>query len=73
MSLVGTTVLYVSSSGKEYEAKVVGIPQNPKHACCPDPTVSLEFRDEIGRLVHKARVLPLEASIGKRQVWKRKE
>lgn len=70
MSIVGTTVLYVSSSGKEYEATVVGIPENPGHACCSDPTVSLEFKDERGKRVYKARVLPLEASSIKRQVWK---
>lgn len=73
MSLVGSTVLYVSSSGKEYDALVVGIPINPGHAGSGDPTVSLEFRDERGKRVYKDRVLPIGIVSGKRQVWKRKE
>jgi hypothetical protein len=72
-SLVGSNVLYVSGSGKVYEATVVGIPENPGHACSPDPTVSLEFRDERGKLIRIARVLPKEASNTKRQIWKRAE
>ena len=69
-SLVGRNVLYVSGSGKVYGAIVVGIPENPGHACVPDPTVSLEFRDERGKLIRKERVLPEGASNRKRQIWK---
>lgn len=72
ITLVGSNVLYISGSGYAYEATVVGIPENPGHACCPDPTVSLEFRDGHGTLVRKERVLP-DGCCGKRQVWKRKE
>lgn len=65
-------VIYVSSSGKEYEATVIGIPENAGHACCPDLTLSLKFYDDRGKVVCKERVLPERASSAKRQVWKRK-
>lgn len=69
---LGATVLYVSDSGKEYEAMVIGIPENPDHAGTPDPTLSLEFLDELGKAVRKERVLPEAAAQVKRQVWRRK-
>lgn len=68
---IGASVVYVSGSGKTYDAKVTEIPENPWHASCPEPTVSLEFRDERGKLVRIERVLPEEVASRKRQVWKR--
>lgn len=69
--LVGSKVIYVSDSGKEYEAAVVQVPENPGHGCTPDLTLALEFRDDRGKLVRKERVLPEGASSVKRQIWKR--
>lgn len=69
-SLVGSKVIYVSDSGKEYEAVVVQIPENPGHACTQDLTIGLEFRDDRGKIVRKERVLPDGASSVKRQIWK---
>lgn len=70
-SIIGSQVLYVSSSGKEYVATVVGIPEHPGHRCTSDFTITLEFRDERGKLVRKVRVLPEGVSSIKRQIWKR--
>jgi len=70
--LVGTAVVYVSASGKEYEATVTGIPENPGHAGTAEPTVSLEFRDERGKLVRKKRVIPTGVGRITRMVWRRK-
>lgn len=67
----GTAVCYVSGSGKTYDATVTAVPENPWHASCPEPTVSLEFRDERGKLVRRERVLPEGASHNRRQVWYR--
>jgi len=57
-TLIGKHVIYVSASKKEYVAKIVAIPPNPGHKYTCFPTVSLEFRDERGKLVRKERVVP---------------
>jgi hypothetical protein len=68
-NLIGKTVRYISKSGKSYEATIIKIPVNPYHQNSKYPTVSLEFRNEIGKLVRKERVLPIDVSIHKTQVW----
>ena len=67
---IGDKVEYISASGKVYEAIVTGIPKNPWHLSTPLPTLSLSFRDEIGRLITKDRVLPISASISNRKVYR---
>ena len=57
ISIIGKKVKYWSRSGKVYEALITDLPINPYHKNCL-PTVSLEFRDERGKLVRKDRVLP---------------
>lgn len=68
--LVGKEIVYISRSGRKYDAVITAIPENPGHACCDLPTVSLEFRDERGKLVRKGRVLPVAASSFGTKAWK---
>lgn len=58
--LVGATVIYVSMSGRAYDALVEALPENPWHAWTTLPTVTLSFRDERRKLVRKSRVMPFE-------------
>jgi len=59
LNLIGKEVQYKSRSGKGYKAVITNIPVNPWHGEKVSlPTVSLEFRDERGKLVRKERVLP---------------
>ena len=67
--MIGKKVSYTSGSGKVYEATVTAIPDNPGHGCTSELTVSLEFRDERGKLVRKSRVLPRHDSWTRRQTW----
>jgi len=67
---IGAEVSYTSASGKTYLAVVTGIPENPWHQDSSLPTVSLEFRDERGKLIRKTRVLPMEGSLFRKQTWK---
>lgn len=55
---IGKCVTYVSRSGHEYKATVTAIPIHPKHGYIDFPTVSLEFRNQRGKLVRKPSVLP---------------
>ena len=65
----GTRVLYVSSSGRRYDAVVDAIPENPWHEYTKLPTVALSFRNERGKLVRKARVLPSELPEPRPERW----
>jgi hypothetical protein len=70
--LVGTTVRYISESGKTYNALVTAIPKNPGHGPGRLPTISLEFRDERNKLVRKQRVTPDSGEWpGNRQVYQK--
>jgi len=66
---IGMKVKYRSGSGKEWDAIITNIPENPEHACTTRPTVSLIFKNERGKYVKKRRVLPIGASTLKTQVW----
>lgn len=67
----GRIVIYTSTSGKKYEA-TASLPEKPWHEYTTLPTLKLEFRDERGKLVRKARVLP-EDEWHSRGHWKLKE
>jgi hypothetical protein len=66
----GVDVEYVSESGRRYRATVELIPVNPGHEGTRLPTVSLSFRNDQGKLVRKARVLPAGVCSKDRQVWR---
>jgi len=68
-NLVGKDVTYVSRAGRKYKATITGIPENPFHGDTDKPTVSLEFRDDRGKLVRKNRVLPGDDDRFIRCVW----
>jgi hypothetical protein len=75
---VGSNVVYLSESGREWPAVVTAIHpnghKNPKGVTLP--CVSLEFRNERNRLVRKKEVLPFgwaywcSQTNFYRQVWK---
>lgn len=71
--LIGLKVIYTSISNKEYEATIYNLPINPYHAEDQLPTVSLELRDERGKLHKRERVLHVDSSLGKTQTWKFKK
>jgi len=60
--MIGKTVTYVSGSGKRWTAVITAIPENAYHAEGSGygglPTVSLEFRNERGKLIRRPAVLP---------------
>lgn len=64
--MIGKKVTYISGSGQRYEATVFAIPEKPEHGYSPLPTVSLEFRDERGKLVRKERVIPACSTFARR-------
>jgi hypothetical protein len=47
--------------------------RKPYHAKDQLPTVSLEFRDERGKLKKRERVLHVDCGLGKTQTWKFKK
>jgi hypothetical protein len=72
--LIGLKVIYTSASNREYEATIYGLPTNPYHAEGRLPTVSLEFRDERGKLKKFERCLHVgNCSLGKTQKWRFKK
>lgn len=70
--LIGLTVIYTSGSSREYEAKIYALPKNPYHEG-QLPTVSLEYRDERGKLKKRERCLHIGIGLGKTQTWKFKK
>ena len=64
----GMKVRYRSESGREWDAIITAIPDRPECAC-DRPIVNLIFENERGKYIKKERVLPIEASTIKRQVW----
>jgi hypothetical protein len=71
--LVGTTVVYVSTSGHAYDAFVEALPENPWHAWTKLPTITLTFRDERGKLVRRSRVTPFKSGQSDRGRYRLKE
>lgn len=67
--LVGMKVVYRSRSGREYQATITEIPENPWHGYTDRPTVALEFRDQRGKLIRKPRVLPRQDPYHRTMVW----
>jgi len=71
--LIGLKVIYTSISNREYEATIYNLPEKPYHAEDRLPTVSLEFRDERGKLKKRERVLHVDSGLGRTQTWKFKK
>lgn len=66
---VGDEIIYISESGRKYDAVVTDIPDRPWHDNSRLPTVSLEFRDLRNKLIRKDRVLPQGICSSNRQIY----
>lgn len=66
----GSIVTYTSKKNHRYEALVTDWPQNPDHRYSPYPTVSLVFRNEIGKAVRKSRVTPAKDGFSELQHYR---
>lgn len=71
--LIGLEVIYTSLSNRDYDAVIYALPKYPYHGEGQLPTVSLEYRDERGKLKRRERCLHVECCSGKTQKWKFKK